>query len=211
MGNAVKFLSDPSVRNSPAEKQLGFLRGKGLNDEEIEESYRKAGLNSPTSASASQSTYNPYPSTSYQTGGNFNTYSPYSGSTPYQYDVQQQQQDHIFQLARNSTTARWLLLLAIVASTMTFLARNIPNSLYKRFFNWIQKIFNPSSEKSEDEPSNKLIELAKRVEQIKSLIEGLSRRQNDLELRLTSFQYLQPRFGRNEYNDCIEEIEADIE
>jgi hypothetical protein len=208
IGNAVKFLSDPSVRNSPAEKQLSFLRGKCLSDDEIEESYRRAGLSSPLSAQGNSSLYNQ--TSSYQSGNNTNNYTPYSGPSSFSYDMHQQQQDHIFQLARSSNTARWLLLFAVIASTLTFLARNVPRSLYTRFFNWFQKSFygNASPDKFNAEQSDKIIELTKKVDQIRNLIENLSRRQNELEYSLTSFRYLNSRPNQNEYNDCLEEGET---
>jgi hypothetical protein len=41
--NAVKFLQDPQVRNSSAERQLSFLKSKGLTEAEITEAMSRTG------------------------------------------------------------------------------------------------------------------------------------------------------------------------
>ena len=39
--NAIKFLSNPNVKGTSIEQRRSFLRGKGLSNEEVEESFRR--------------------------------------------------------------------------------------------------------------------------------------------------------------------------
>lgn len=194
IGNAVKFLSDNSVKNSPVEKQLSFLKNKGLNDDEIEEAFRRAGLSPPLSPSSNINNNSSY--SNYNTSSN--SYPNYNTSSSSYYEGAGQQ-DHIYQLARTSTTARWLLLFAIFASALTFIARNIPSSLYKRFVDWINK------KTFINDDGKELIEIGKKIDCVKNLVESLDKRYNHIESEIISLKYNINNYHRkNEYDDCLE-------
>ena len=202
IGNAVKFLSDTNVRASTSEKQLSFLRSKGLNDDEVEESYRRANMPSPLSnaqsTGSSTNYYNNYPSSS-----------PYSGSTATYPTYNNGNEDQLYQLARTSTTARWLLLLAVFASAIAFLARHLPAGLYQRFLKWFNRT-------GSDE---RIVELNRKIDTVRALIEGLGKRQSHLESQIIALRYHQnypmddystehrnhAPVPNGEYGDCLDE------
>jgi hypothetical protein len=47
VSDAVRFLADPAVAASPRHRQEEFLKGKGLDDDEIRAAFGKAGQGSP--------------------------------------------------------------------------------------------------------------------------------------------------------------------
>lgn len=196
ISNAVKFLSDSSVKGSTTERQVNFLKNKGLSQEELDEAFRRAGLSTQPPDSA-----NGHPS------GNQNNYSspyyPPVGASYFSGDPQ----EHLYQLARTSNAAKWILLIAVVASTLAFLARSLPRDLYQRFVNWF---------KGADDA--KLLDLSRKIDSIRTILETLQKRQNHMESELTAWRYHKNMedinkennsyFNRDyikEYEDCVED------
>lgn len=55
--SAESFLSSPDVQSADKEKKVQFLKTKGLNDEEIEEAFKRVGEGNAASHQVSKALY----------------------------------------------------------------------------------------------------------------------------------------------------------
>jgi hypothetical protein len=199
LANAVRFLSDPTVRSSPGERQLSFLKAKGLNEDEIEEAFRRAGLPHPQLSSPSNYQAS-YPATTSipPSQDNYNNNCK-DASYPYHGDLYGtttgQPPEQLYQLARTSTVARWLLLLALIGSAMAVLIRSLPRPIYDKLHSMVLNFF---SRRSKQEP-DKLDEMSRQLEKVALLVEGLQKRQMQIEGEMVSWRY------QRRFEDCRDE------